>query len=229
MGHKLIMVALAITSLFSCKREGNSNTENTTIEPKIETISGNQTISQNIDLEKYIYTDTTYLAINGKGIRIQNSLPKGGTIAPDRTQYIDPSGKSYAFAVFWTRIVNETNTPIELNINFPSDSSAIFTPPGSYLKLFLPTDNMSFDKLSSFNYGLTELKSFFDSNLNKGSSLHKIINPNEEHMYYIATLSYLATGTPRAKLFLEENDLFYTMSLSPNGLGTLPVGNIEFK
>ncbi|WP_228853505.1 hypothetical protein [Aegicerativicinus sediminis] len=229
MGHKLIMAALAITSLFSCKREGNSNTENTTIEPKIEIISENQTISQNIDLEKYIYTDTTYLPIIGKGIRIQNSLPKGGTIAPDGTQYIDPSGKSYAFAVFWTRIVNETNTPIELNINFPSDSSAIFTPPGSYLKLFLPTDNMSFDKLSSFNYGLTELKSFFDSNLNKGSSLHKIINPNEEHMYYIATLSYLAAGTPRAKLTLKENNLYYHMSLSPEDSGTMAVGNIQFK
>jgi hypothetical protein len=64
-----------------------------------------------------------------KGVIIQNSLPKGGP-------YTDPTGKRFGYGIFWTRVINQTTSPLELTINFPADSFAIFPEPGSYLKLF---------------------------------------------------------------------------------------------
>lgn len=231
MKKSLIISILAITWLCSCEQRSNSKTGKLAIESEIEASINNnkKQLSHYHDSEKFIYTDTTYASSKGKGITIQNSLPKGGGIAPDGKQYFDSSGKSYAFAVFWTRIINETNTPLELNINFPADSFAILTPPDSYLKLFLPTDKLTYDKLSSYNYGLTGIKSFLDTNFNKATKLQKKINPNEEHIFYVTTLSYQASGTPRAALILKEQDLYYRMSISPNGSGIIPCGQIAFK
>lgn len=231
MRKRLIILILAITGLFSCGQSIKSTTGKVEKESEIVDSTKNDPKHPSLihDLEKYIYTDTTYRSSNGKGITIQNSFPKGGSIAPDGTQYFDSSGKRYAFAVFWTRIINETALSLELNINFSADSFAIFDPPDAYLKLFLPTDTLTFDKLSSFNYGLTGLKSYLDANFNKATSLQKTISPGEAHIFYIATLSYQASGTPRAALFLKGKDLYYSMSIAPNGAGTIPCGKIALK
>ena len=182
MRNSIIILILVITWLCSCGRRSNFRTG------KVAKNSDRQ-LSLIYDLEKasgyrYIYTDTTYTSSTGKGITIQNSVPKGGNIEPE-TPYTDSTGKKYFFAAFWTRIINETNTPLELNIKFPADSFAIFNPPDSYLKLFLPTDTLTVDKLSKYNYGLTELKSYLDDNFNKPTMLKKTIDPNEDHIFYI--------------------------------------------
>lgn len=231
MSKSLIISILLLTGLYSCGQRGNSKTGKAVIESEIETSTknGGKQLSPTYYLKEYIYKDTTYVSSTGKGITIQNGFPKGGMIKPDGTQYSDVSGKSYGFCVFWTRIINETTNPLELNIKFPVDSMAIFTPPGSYLKLFLPSDTLVYDKLESFNYGLTGIKSFLDNHLNKASKLHKTINPNEAHIFYVVALSYRAGGTPRAALILDEQDLYYRMSVAPHGSGTIPVGRITFK
>ncbi|MBT28588.1 MAG: hypothetical protein CMO01_02925 [Thalassobius sp.] len=231
MKKSLIISILTITWFCSYGQSSNSKTSEIAIgsERVDSTKINSRQLSQIPDLEKYIYTDTTYTLSTGNGITIQNSYPKGGGIERNGTQYVDASGKSYAFAVFWTRIINETNSPLELNINFPADSFAIFTPQDSYLKLLLPTDILTYDKLASFNYGLTGIKFFLDANFNKATKLQKTINPNEEYIFYIATLSYQAAGTPRAALILKEQDLYYRMSISPHGSGIIPCGNIALK
>lgn len=222
---------MIFTGLCSYGQKSNSKTKKVALESeiKVSTKNSNDQRSQNYDLERYIYTDTTYLSSIGKGITIQNSFPKGGMIEADGTQYIDSSGKKYGFVVFWTRIINETTTPLELNINFPADSFPVFTPPGSYLKLFLPTETMTFDNLSSFNYGLTGLKSYLDANFNKAGILQKTINPNEEHIFYIIGLSHQAGGFVRAALILKKRDLYYRMNIAPHGSGTIPFGKIAMK
>src|SRR5579864_5090474 len=58
---------------------------------------------------KYEYTDSI-----DKSLIIQNSFPKGET-------YTDPNGKEYFKVIFWTRIINETDNPLELKIDFPVD------------------------------------------------------------------------------------------------------------
>lgn len=231
MKKSLIILTLVIIGFCSCGQRINSKTGKVAIESEVQASTKNKSkqLSQNHDLDKHIYTDTLYTFSSGKGITIQNSYPKGGMIESNGTQYIDSTGKRYGFVVFWTRIINETTTPIDLNISFPADSFVIFTPPDTYLKLFLPTDTLAYDKLSSFNYGLTGLKSYLDANINKPTMLQKTINPNEEHIFYVAALSYGSGGTARAGFFLKELDLYYRMSIAPHGYGIIPCGKIAFK
>jgi hypothetical protein len=165
----------------------------------------------------WIHTEVKYSDSTGKGIIIQNSLPRG-----DR--YIDPAGKTSAYGIFWTRVINETTTPLELTINFPADSFAIPTLPGSYLKLFLPPDTMTLDKESLYNFGITDLKSFLDTGLNKPAMLRRTINPKEGCIFYIGALP--GAGC-RAALVLKDQGLFYRINIIPDLL--IPCGQIVFK
>src|SRR5215213_7701767 len=92
---------------------------------------------------------------NTNGIVIQNSFPKGGP-------YKGPTKRNfnYSHLVFFTRVVNETETPLELTINFSADSIPIPHSPETFVKLFLPSDTMTLDKQSLNGYGVTELESF---------------------------------------------------------------------
>ncbi len=229
MRKSLIILILAVVWLSSCRKRSKSTAGTVSIDSeKVDSAeSKNGLVAPIYDLDEFIYTDTLYSTATGKGITIQNSLPKGGMIDPSGTQYSDSLGRKYEFAVFWTRIINETTTSLELNINFPADSFAIFTQPNSYLKLFLATDTFSYHELSSFNYGLSGVKFFLDANFNKPTELQTTLEPNEEHIFYVATLSYQAGGTPRGALILKDNELYYSMSLAPHGSGIIPCGKIE--
>ncbi|WP_235297245.1 hypothetical protein [Portibacter marinus] len=189
----------------------------------------NTTSSSISELGRFLYTDSVYTFAEGQKLMIQNSLPKGGVIAPDGSQYDDSKGRSFAFAVFWTRVVNEGHQILEIDMSFPSDSFAIFRDNDSFLKLFLPEDSLHVEFLSEFNYGLRDLKTYLDSNFNKSTKMFKRLYPGEEHMFYIATLAYRASGTPRAALFLKGNSIYYKMSLSELENGIVPCGQISFK
>ena len=152
-----------------------------------------------------------------QGVLIQNSFPKGVS------RYIDSGGNEFVYAVFWTRVVNETSTPLELTINFPADSFAISNPPHNYLKLFLPPETMTPGKVSMFDYGL-DLKSFLDISFHKPTSLQKTINPKGECVFYIAALSYKPyNGSVRAGLVLEGGKLFYKINMLDS---LIPCGQI---
>jgi hypothetical protein len=183
--------------------------------------------SKYIDIESI--ADSTYTDSPGIVVTIQNSGPKGGGNIDGKRGYTDSTGKFYAYAIFWTRVINKTATPLELTINFPADSFAIFPSPDSYLKLFLPPDTMTLDKQSLYNYGITGLKSFLDTGFNKPTMLQRTIDPNEECLFYVAALTYQAGGRPRAGFFLKEHDLFYRFSLGAMIGGSLiPCGQMVF-
>lgn len=222
----LILLILVITWLCSCGRRSDFRTGN---------LAKNNDRQRSLihDLEKtrgyrYIYTDTTYASSTGKGITIQNSVPKGGNIKPE-TPYTDSTGRTYFFAAFWTRIINGTNTALEFEVNFPADSFPLSAPSDSYLKLFIPTDTMTVDKLSSYNWGLTEMKAFLDTNFNHANLLQKTIKPNEEHIFYIVTISYHAGGPARSAIVLKEKKLFYSITMGSHGTVEIPCGKIAFK
>src|SRR5688572_15217399 len=159
-----------------------------------------QSLGQTFDTE-FKHTDST-----GKDVLIQNSFPKAGGDADEKSGYTDSSGKNFRYAVFWTRVINETATPLELTINFPT----ILPSPYANSKLFLPRDTMTLDKVSFYNYGVTGLKSFLDTDFNS-TLLKRTINPKEECLFYIVLLSlrYSVGGTVRAGLVLKGQDLFY--------------------
>lgn len=226
MSKSLIILLLGLMSLSSCGQRTNSQRVKAVADSEVvDSLTLDKRIAiENPDLAKYIFTDTTY-----NGIRIQNSYPKGGMIEPGGIQYIDQQGRDYGFVVCWTRIINETASPIDLSVNFPADSFTVFAPPSSCLKLLLPTATMTLDKLNEFNYGFTGVKSFLEANFYKETKLQKTIEPNEEHIFYIASLSYDASGTVRAAMILKEEELSYIISIAPHGIGTIPCGKLTFK
>ncbi len=153
---------------------------------------------------KYEYTDST-----GARLIIQNGFPRGGT------KYTDPNGEVYGYVVFWTRIINETDNPIELKIDFPLDSYEVPSLPGKYFKILVPPDAMTRDKENLFNYGLTNLESFLDYSIHKPSSLKRTINPKESGGFYVVILCLIdgAHGTMRTGLSLKGQDLFYRIKV----------------
>src|SRR5688500_11937848 len=157
-------------------------------------------------------SDTT---ING--VRIENGLPKGGG-------HTDSKGKRFGFALLWTRVINETSTPLELKINFPADSFALPTP-DSYLKLLLLPDSIYYSE-----YDSKGLNSFLDTGINKPTTLQRTIHPNEECLFYIGFVSYKFGCMVRAGLVLKDQELFYKMSIIPHFNSVLfPCGRITFK
>jgi hypothetical protein len=159
-----------------------------------------------------LYSDTT---ING--VRIENGLPKGGG-------HTDSKGKRFGFALLWTRVTNESTTPLELKINFPADSFALPTP-DSYLKLLLLPDSIYYSE-----YDSKDLNSFLDTGLNKPTMLQKTINPKEEYLFYIGFASYKFGGMVRTGLVLKGQELFYKMGIIPHFDSLLfPCGHVVFK
>ena len=157
---------------------------------------------------KYEYTDSI-----GKRLIIQNGYPRGGN------RYTDPGGEVYGYAVFWTRVINETNDPVELKIDFPLDSYEVPSLPGKYFKLLVPPDTMTRDKEGLFNYGLANLESFLDNSIHKPSSLKRTINPKGSSGFFVVKLSLVTEGPRgggdilRTGLMLKGQGLFYRVSV----------------
>ena len=205
---------MATTGLFSC-RQGSKSTPDTA---DIKALYATKNIQSQKPDEKYIDTKYEYADSTGAHLIIKNSLPKSGI------KYTDPNGKKYVYAVFWTRIINETVNPFELTIDFPLDSFELPSSSGNYFKLLLPSDTMTFDKEPSFDYGLG-VKSFLDNGIHKSSSLKRTINPNDSSGFYVVTLSnHGVNGTLRTGLSLKDQNLFYRI----NGK-EIHCGQIDFK
>ena len=209
---KSILILIAAVGLFSCKQANKSSPE------AVETETPNS-------VRKYEYTDS-----KGKRLIIQNGGPKGGQ------KYAAPNGEEYVYAVFWTRISNETDTPLELMLDFPVVVNEFPTSPRRYFKLLIPSDTLTLEKENLFNYGLN-LESFLNDNLDKPSSLKRIINSKESSAFYIVTLfNQGVNGTLRTRLSLKGQNLFYKISAYKNIPGhplmsekEMNVGSINLK
>jgi hypothetical protein len=150
---------------------------------------------------KYEYTDSM-----SKRVIIQNSFPKGGG-------YIGPDGKRYPYTVYYTQITNETMNPVELKINFPIDSFEFPLSSGNYMKLFIPSDTMTLDKVSLYDYGLS-IKSFFDTGIKKSYSMNRTVNPKESTAFYVVIRSNKGVdGALRTGLSLKGQNLFYRIKV----------------
>ena len=198
---------MVATGLFSCGQSSKSAPD--TVD--IETLESTKTVQSQKPLtnhnEKYIDTKYEYTDSTGRSLIIQNSFPKSGI------HYTDPTGKGYIYAVFWTRIVNETDNPCELTIDFPAESSELPSAPGVYYRLFFPPDTMTIDKEPLYDYGLTGLKSFLDNGLSKPSSLKRTISPKESSAFYVVTLSNKGVGSPlRTGLTFKDQNVFYRIN-----------------
>ena len=202
MKRNIIIVIMATTGLFSCG-QGSRSTSDTV---DIKTSDTTKNIQSKKPLRQYIHTQYEYTDAMSASLVIQNSFPKSGT------NYTDPNGNKYIYAVFFTRIINETADPFELAIDFPVDSFEIPSSSGNYMKLLLPSDTVTPDKEPEYDYGLV-IKSFLDTGIHRSSSLKRTIGPKDSSAFYVVTLSTRAVGgTLRTGLSLREQDLFYSIN-----------------
>jgi len=171
---------------------------------------------QNIDTKWYSETMSN-------GLCIQNSYPKGGPYTGPTKKYFN-----HSYLVFFTRVINETEQPLELSLNFSADSIPIPNSPYTFVKLLLPSDTMTLDKQSLFSYGITELET-----LDKSTKFQRNLNPKEDCLFYVVAFFYQTEeeawrqyrGGNRAALILKEQALFYNMLPQ---IDMLPCGQIIF-
>jgi len=159
--------------------------------------------------EGQIFDRRWYSEMDYNGLIIQNSYPKGG-------RYAGPIEKhfNYSNLVFYTRIINETEDPVNIYMNFSADSIPIPNSPHTFVKLFLPSDTMSFAKESLFNYGFTEMESFENA-----TCFYRKVYPGEDCLFYVVSIFYQTDseawnqerGGNRGELVLQGQDLFYSM------------------
>lgn len=179
-------------------------------------------MAQTSPTRKWVDTEVKYTDSAGKVVMVHNSFPKGGG------GYTDSTGKKHSYVIFWTRVINESTTPLELAIKFPADPFTIFPSPDSHIRIFLPPDTMTLEKVPLGDYGLINLQSFLDAGFNKPSMLQRTINPKEECFFYIPVLIHQARGTARAALVLKGQDLFFRISIAPYS-ALIPCGHLVFK
>ena len=202
MKKNIIILSFATIGLFSCKQDSKLTSQSLNIK-KSNSV-------KNIQNDKNIYTKYEYADSKRGNLIIQNSFPKGGT------KYTAPDGEVYYYAVFFTRIINETDNPLELKISFPADSYELPSLPGEYFKILLPPNKMTLDKEPLFNYGLTELESFLDNNRNKSSALNSIIGPKNSTYFYVLRLNSVksdlqSNGSIRAEFSLKNQNLYFNV------------------
>lgn len=202
----------------SCGQNQTNSPKDTIKSETRDTVPSYRSNDPNIHT-KYEYTDAA-----GRRLIIQNGFPRGGM------KYTDPNGEVYGYVIFWTQIINGTDNPLELKINFPVDSYEQPFLPGKYFKILVPADTMTHDKFPLFNYGLADLESFLDNSIHKPASLKRTINPEESSGFYIVMLSLRVEGAQgnmlRTGLSLKGQDLFYRISRYTS---TSPISLIDEK
>jgi len=188
------------------------------------TLDENSIKSQEFISINYINTEANYTDTTGIGIIIQNSGPRGGGRVSDDIDY--------GYAVFWSRVINKKDTPLKITINFPADSTMIFPSSNGHIKLLVPPDTMTIDKVSEFSYGLENLRTFVESNFHQPSQIQRTINPNEDCMFYVVLLSHFSSRDQvirKTGLFFKEQELFYRLNIDASTSKIIPCGRVTFK
>jgi hypothetical protein len=221
MRNSLVMLSILAAGVFACGR--SETTKANIIILNLEHLnpagSTYQQESLNNPASKFIYTQNAYADSIGNQLTIQNSLPKGGL------KYTAPSGEEFVYAVFWTCITNETAYPLNLKINFPDQPFKPSDSEETYCNLLFPTDKMTPEKESFFDYGLANMNASLDHLFNQPSELSTLIEPKASHTFYVVSLCNQGVkGTIRAELSLREQMLYYRLNNKE-----IPCGEISFQ
>ena len=171
----------------------------------------------------WVDSEVKHTDSNGNSVMMTNSLPKGGGV-------VYQNGKKYGYVVFWTRMSNQSATPIELKVKFPEVT--FFKSPDSYIKIVLPKETMKIEKEQLFDYGLTNFQSLLNDESNQLGILQKKISPKEDYLFYVTVFIHIEgsgpAGPARAKFELNDKELLYKISIGSDTT-LIPCGSLEFK
>jgi hypothetical protein len=168
----------------------------------------------------WVDSEVKHTDSNGNSVMMTNSLPKGGGV-------VYQNEKKYGYVVFWTRMSNQSATPIELKVKFPEVT--FFKSSDSYIKIVLPKESMNIEKEQLFDYGLTNLQSILNDESNQLVILQKKIGPKEDYLFYVTVFIHIeGSGSARAKFELNDKELFYKISMGSDTT-LIPSGSLDFK
>jgi hypothetical protein len=167
-------------------------------------------------IRNWIDTEVKYSFANQRDVIFTHSLPKGGGL-----YYL--KGIKYSHVIFWTRIQNQTSTPIKLQLTFPDIT--YLQSPDAHIKILLPKDTMTREKEQLFNYGLTGLEFLLNDNRKQVKTLIKTIDPNMDYYFYIPVFMHEINGTARTSIVLKGEKLFYKISIGKD-TAFIPCGSL---
>jgi hypothetical protein len=171
-------------------------------------------------LRNWVDSEVKHTDSKGNSVMMTNSLPKGGGV-------VYQNGKKYSYVVFWTRMSNQSATPIELKVKFPEVT--FFKSSDSYIKIVLPKETMKIEKEQLFDYGLTNFQSLLNDESNQLGILQKKIGPKEDYLFYVTVFIHIeGGGSARAKFELNNKELLYKISMGSDTT-LIPCGSLEFK
>lgn len=176
------------------------------LEKSMTVLDADSQIVPDVPNGKSVDTRFDYVDSIGQKLIIENSYPRGGL------KYTDPSGEEYVYAVFWTRITNETNNPVKFKIKFDEDSYKLPSSPSKVFKLFIPPYTLTPEKEALFNYGL-DLEKYLDENFRKQTNIDRTISPKGSSDFYVVTLFNRGVqGTLRTGLKIINGKLSYQVN-----------------
>lgn len=178
-----------------------------------------KTYGQTGPTRNWVDSEVKYTDPKGNIVGFTNSLPKGGGV-------VSHNGEKYSYVVFWTRVINSSGTPMELQVRFPEVT--YFKYPASYIKVVLPRETMNDEKVQVFDYGLTNLQSQINEGSNQLSVLKRKVNPKDDHLFYVAVFIHIGkSGSSRASFVLKGQELVYKISIGADTV-LIPCGSIRF-
>ena len=167
----------------------------------------------------WVDSELDYSDTRGNTVTVTNSFPKGGGVK-------GTNGKTYGYRVFWTRIRNKSNTPINFKIKFPD--TTFFKSIDPQVKIILTNESMSLGKIELYDFGLSHIQSLVNGNTHAVRSLQKRINPQEEYYFYVPMLIFEDRGVARASLIIKGSKLYYKLVIGSKSVW-IPSGSLAFK
>lgn len=175
-------------------------------------------IGQSVQKKNWVYSKIDYTASNKKKITITNSLPKGGGV-------VNYKGKEYNYFIFWTNVSNDSLSPLDLKIKFPT--SIPFESKESHAKVIMPQSTMTIDKIEEFDYGLKNIPSLLNYEFGELKYLNFRISPFKNQLLYSVVFIHKSKWPVRAEYILKDKKLFYKITARTD-MVMVPCGEIIF-
>jgi len=142
-------------------------------------------------------------------VLLQTSFPKGGPYPGPTTEHYN-----HSYLVFFSRMENISQKPVRFQLEFSAQEIAIPNAPEARMKVFLPSETMTPEKVSQFSYGITTLDL-----LQQTTQFQKTLQPGEDCYFYLVAFFYQTHPNPlneyrggnRAAILLDGQDLVFTM------------------
>ncbi|MFN6375547.1 MAG: hypothetical protein ACK4YD_10290 [Chitinophagia bacterium] len=132
---------------------------------------------QSVQKYNWEYSKVVYTSSTKEKTIITNSLPRGGGI-------VYHQGKEYNYFIFWTNILNESSSPLDLKIKFPTIIP--FEINESYAKVVFTNSIMTPDKKQVLDYGLTNIVSLLNNESNQIKEINITVSPFNNYLFNTA-------------------------------------------